>query len=1004
LKWETFPLRGPSIYEELQSKEAPTSGAQLQAQKQGGRAEKVDVEGVVKEVLGMGADDVLDLDAPMQDLGFDSMMSVELSHASLSRNRLEVRVSATVAYDYPSVRQLKEFIDEELRRGRDGESAAPVVSRVGAGAGERVLEAVVSGAACRYGTAWNANELWRLLANGSDEIREIPSQRWSWESQSKAMEGKSVSKWGGFVEKIDVFDAAFFGVSPREAKGMDPQHRMLLECAWEAMEDAGQDLNRLKEDRAVVNVYVGIQDLRVSGSVLMKGESADGFSATGTTLSIAAGRISYILGWTGEAMSIDTACSSSLVALVQGCRGVERGEAPMALCCGVNAMFDGYVFLVLSNAGMLSPDGRCKTFDASANGYGRGEGCGALVVRGWKSGGVDGGTAMGRVRGYAVNQDGRSNGLTAPNGPSQVRLIRDALSMGALEGADVTMLEAHGTGTSLGDPIEVQALSEAIGSRGARNGLVLSSAKTNFGHTETAAGVLGVSKVLLSFLSNFGFQHLHLQTLNGFIGASLLEGMRAVVPVEAIEWKGEKKVAGVSSFGFSGTNAHVILEQVAVKRESEKEKLSTFVARASGRTAEAVQLLSKVYAAAFAECELASWLSVASVSQRSVFATGLVVVGSTAKEVAKLLREASEEEGKVVLGKEVMVVGESASGKEEEALAAARGAAAEGGTRAELPTYQFSRKVYWVDERKQQQQQGGNFKVFGQKVFVDEGTEAFLANAGLIRSWYAVEDHVVYGALVMPGAAHLTAVMEQKKEGRTSGEVVLRRVELRVPVVVEEEVVVQYVHHAKDGKFEVRSSGSEGSWKLHVVGEAEYRSADGLAEMLSVERRQQGGRPVEAAEFWDTMQGVKFGPSFRWLEKFRPEGEDRRVALCWLRAPENWTSSVFGMPAEVIDSMFQAVNFVSLRTLARDVKFLSPFAMDEVTLRLERGFEQHSEDMVSETRFVSGTERTVRLDARLYQDGVSVLGIARADFGGSVGGGVFGTGRGPGSTNAGSDV
>jgi acyl carrier protein len=257
VKWETFPLRGPSIYEELQSKEAPTSGAQLQAQKQGGRAEKVDVEGVVKEVLGMGADDVLDLDAPMQDLGFDSMMSVELSQRLSEMT--EVRVSATVAYDYPSVRQLKEFIDEELRRGRDGESAAPVVSRVGAGAGERVLEAVVSGAACRYGTAWNANELWRLLANGSDEIREIPSQRWSWESQSKAMEGKSVSKWGGFVEKIDVFDAAFFGVSPREAKGMDPQHRMLLECAWEAMEDAGQDLNRLKEDRAVVNVYVGIQ-------------------------------------------------------------------------------------------------------------------------------------------------------------------------------------------------------------------------------------------------------------------------------------------------------------------------------------------------------------------------------------------------------------------------------------------------------------------------------------------------------------------------------------------------------------------------------------------------------------------------------------------------------------------------------------------------------------------------------------------------------------------------
>jgi acyl transferase domain-containing protein len=264
------------------------------------------------------------------------------------------------------------------------------------------------------------------------------------------------SRWGGFFSGVELFDAAFFSISPREAKAMDPQHRMLLECAWQVVESACVDPMALKDGKT--GVYVGMSSGDYSRRLAEDGPAE--FGSTGVASSTAAGRISYVLGVTGAALSIDTACSSSLVSLIYGAKSVERGEEEVALCFGVQALCDGGLFLSFGKAGMLSPDGRCKTFDARANGYVRAEGCGALVCSAskWISN-----AELGSLVGHAINQDGRSNGLTAPNGPSQVKLILEALGMAGLQGRDVSMLEAHGTGTSLGDPIEVQAVAEAMG-------------------------------------------------------------------------------------------------------------------------------------------------------------------------------------------------------------------------------------------------------------------------------------------------------------------------------------------------------------------------------------------------------------------------------------------------------------------------------------------------------------------------------------------------------------
>jgi acyl transferase domain-containing protein len=353
------------------------------------------------------------------------------------------------------------------------------------------------------------------------------------------------------------------------------------------------------------------------------GNEVQEFGSTGVASSTAAGRVSYVLGITGTAISIDTACSSSLVALVYGAKSVERGEEGMALCFGVQALCNYGTFLSFGKAGMLSPDGRCKTFDKSANGYVRGEGCGAVLVK-QRERGEEAGLA--RVAGHAVNQDGRSNGLTAPNGPSQVKLIREALSGAGMQGSEVGMLEAHGTGTSLGDPIEVQAVAEAMGrGRGEGSGLVMGSAKTNFGHTETAAGVLGVLKAVLCMEHGEVARHLHMRELNEFIGTGAMEEMSSVVALEGVEWRVEKRVAGVSSFGFSGTNAHVIVERGgadggAATTTAASAAGAQMVVRVSAKSEAAMRNVARSYASLLQETSVElEDVALASLLQRSVW-------------------------------------------------------------------------------------------------------------------------------------------------------------------------------------------------------------------------------------------------------------------------------------------------------------------------------------------------------------------------------------------------
>ncbi len=409
---------------------------------------------------------------------------------------------------------------------------------------------------------------WQALADGEDLIGAIPPERWQASEYLNAdpdHPGTMYDRHGGFLQGVDEFDAEFFGINPREAASMDPQQRLLLELTWEALERAAIDPRSLANTPA--GVYLGLSNSDYARQSMRDVREIDAYAAVGCALSIAAGRISYFLGTRGPALAIDTACSSSLVALHLAVESLRRGETNLAIVGAANLILSPEYNVGFARTRMLSRDGRSKTFDAAADGYVRSEGCGVVVLKRLSDALRDKDHVLAAVAGTAINQDGRSAGLTAPNGPAQEAVIRAALQNADLAPAMVSYVEAHGTGTPLGDPMEVQALAAVYGAgRAAGQSLRIGSVKTNLGHTEAAAGLAGLIKVVLMMQPDHGIPpHLHLRQPNPQID---WKSWPIEVPTRLTRWRQENETvyAGVSSFGFSGTNAHVLLASAGNER------------------------------------------------------------------------------------------------------------------------------------------------------------------------------------------------------------------------------------------------------------------------------------------------------------------------------------------------------------------------------------------------------------------------------------------------------
>ncbi|WAL61389.1 type I polyketide synthase [Thermocoleostomius sinensis] len=429
----------------------------------------------------------------------------------------------------------------------------------------------ITGIGCRYPGAESPHAFWQLLRDGIDAIEEVPPSRWEVDrfyDSDRSQPNKTNTRWGGFLPQIDRFDPQFFGIAPREAYSMDPQQRLLLEVAWEALEDAGQIPEQLRGSQTGVFIGIGTHDYSI---MLWQDPVNDPYATTGTGNCIAANRISYVFDFKGPSLAIDTACSSSLVAVHLACQSLWCGESTLALAGGVNVLLLPTVTIGFSKGGFMSSAGRCKSFDASADGYVRSEGAGVVVLKPVSQALRDGDPIYAVIRGSAVNQDGFSNGMAAPNPIAQVAVLREAYRKAGVSPGQVQYVEAHGTGTKLGDPIELKALGAVLSDGRAPNcPCAIGSVKTNIGHTETAAGVAGLIKVALSLKQGQIPPSLHFNTPNPQVDFATLP-LR--VQTKLAPWTPQSKpaLAGVNSFGFGGTNAHVVVEAAPVRQRKREQ-------------------------------------------------------------------------------------------------------------------------------------------------------------------------------------------------------------------------------------------------------------------------------------------------------------------------------------------------------------------------------------------------------------------------------------------------
>ncbi|SPE55989.1 Erythronolide synthase, modules 1 and 2 [Streptomyces netropsis] len=820
-------------------------------------------------VLGHADAGAIASDRPFAELGFDSLSSVEF------RNRLEralgagcPRLPATLTFDHPTPDALVEYLCGEF----GSRTTAPDVT-----AGPSQEPIAIVGMACHYpGGVRTPDDLWRLVATGADAVTGFPEDR-GWD-----IGDEGTTREGGFLHDAAGFDAGFFAMSPREARVTDPQQRLFLETAWEAVERAGIDPHTLRGTRT--GVYAGVMYHDYPGA-----------DAAGSVVS---GRVSYALGLTGPALTVDTACSSSLVALHLAVHALRRGECALALAGGVTVMATPGTFVEFGRQRGLAADGRCKSFAAAADGTGWAEGVGVLLVERLSDARRNGHRVLAVVRGSAVNQDGASNGLTAPSGPSQQRVIREALADAGLSADRVDAVEAHGTGTRLGDPIEAQALLATYG-RGRAPGrpLWLGSVKSNLGHSQAAAGVAGVVKTVMALRNGLLPRTLHVDEPTPHVDWSAGDVRLLTEPVPWPGTVGEVRRAAVSAFGLSGTNAHVIIEEAeAEETEEEPEGIphGPLPWLLSARTREALRDQAARLRAWARDRPALRPLDVAYAlaTTRSVFEHRAVVLGAGRAELLAGLDALAD--GAAGTG---AVIGTAVPDTPLTALARAYAgggpvpdrAAAFAGTGArtvELPTYAFQRERYWATPpapgtgAAHLGLRATAHPLLGAAVTLADTEGLLLTGSVSPRTHPWLADHTVDGTVLLPGTAFVELAL---RAGGEAGCDVLEELTLQTPLALPTGGVRLQVTVGgpdADGRrpLAVHSQAADaddpGSWVRHATGV--LAAGAPTAPPAVGEWPPRGAEELLPEDVYAAMSaaGLEYGPAFRGVRAVWRQGAD----------------------------------------------------------------------------------------------------------------------------------
>ena len=833
--------------------------------------------------------------------------------------------------------------NDQLRMARALQAIEKLQAKLSAVEAAKIEPIAVVGMGCRFpGGSNSPAAFWELLSAGKDAITQVPSDRWNAEAYydpDPDAPGKIVTQNGGFVDHLKEFDAGFFGLSPREAVSLDPQQRLLLEVSWEAMEQGGMVPHQWTG--RPVGIFVGISSSDYSQHLAERDEAEiDAYLATGNAHSTAAGRLSYSLGFTGPSLGVDTACSSSLIAVHLACQSLRNRECEAALAGGVNRILAPAFSINFSKAHMLAPDGRCKTFDAAADGFSRGEGCGVVVLKRLSDAVAQGDNILAVVRGSAVNQDGRSGGLTVPNGPAQQQVIRQAIALAKIQPAQVSYIETHGTGTALGDPIEVGALGAVFGqSHSQEKPLTIGSVKTNIGHLEAAAGIAGLIKVVLAMQHKTLPAHLHFQQPSPHIN---WDSLPIRVTRQAIAWPSgdseesrpddsglpDSVFAGVSSFGFGGTNAHVIVESAAKSIvETVKPDDGSHLLTLSAKDPAALQALASRYLERLAEPGLnlrdlcwSAW------ALRSHFPHRLAIVASAIAEAKTHLSAYLQSPQSRCLPSS-LPTGDQRQGTRLDKLFKLGQRYVEGadivwpdeaGQRVGLPTYPFQRERYWVDvpvrrspSTKAAPVQQTRHPLVGDRLPL-AGTRAIHFEAVISPTTAPLfQAHQVFDAAVLPAVGYLEMALAASRAIRTDHGWAISDVSFHQALLLDTAQTVQTVltPTADRHQFEIFSLTKGNQWQRHASGYLTPALESNPSDRLAIEqlqRRCPSAVPVADCYRKLQSQGVTYGDSFRTMQQIYA-GENR--ALSRLRLPENLLSALetYTLHPVLLDACLQSI-------------------------------------------------------------------------------------------------